>query len=251
MYQVLAYKENDNLGDIFQTIAISRLLPYDLKGVYRDEMNADPNIPFLVNGYLCDMAPNHSIQINTSMAGVYIGAKGIEQARWMHKAKKPIGARDPATEYQLNFMGIETEMCGCASLTFDRYEGKRSGKYTIDSINQPGYTPLTQKCNLPWEESWNEALKRLELLKTAEIVLTNRLHVILPCLAFGTPVKFQPNETGELNQPDRFSILNHMGISTFSNGIDIEKYKLTYRKFLGKLIGQDTITRDPVFPRLK
>ena len=142
-YRVLSYRNGGNLGDTIQTLALSRLLPGMLEGVYRDA--ADfllPGPPFVVNGYLCENTPHSPDCI---FAGIYVGGRRTEQLEWIRQSRYSIGARDPATVQVLRTVGIESEMIGCATLTLPRYTGARHGCVRIDD-----FTPdckLTQTHN--------------------------------------------------------------------------------------------------------
>jgi len=64
---------------------------------------------------------------------------------------------------------------------------------------------------MSWQRQWELALHRLETLRTAELVHTSRLHVALPCLAFGTPVVLRRKVRDSAFQPQRFSLLDELG----------------------------------------
>jgi len=51
----------------------------------------------------------------------------------------------------------------------------------------------------------------LDQLRKAELVYTRRLHVVLPCLAFGTPVMFPANEFRDLFDKSRLGLLHDIG----------------------------------------
>ncbi len=76
------------------------------------------------------------------------------------------------------------------------------------------------------EEKFNEAKRLLKIYADAELVVTSRIHVALPCLAFGTPVIFvHPNRDNS-----RFS-----GIIELFNTFTIEKIRETPKKELQSL----------------
>lgn len=52
-----------------------------------------------------------------------------------------------------------------------------------------------------------EATRRLQLYARARWVVTNRLHVLLPCTAMGTPVVF----VRPLNSENRYTGYAHLG----------------------------------------
>lgn len=237
-YKVLVY-HNTNLGDIIQTIALTRFLEPTI-GVIRDRETTIPG-PSIINGF---------ISRNTKcgeclFAGVHVGTSYRRLIRWLRESKYIIGARDPASHQIITGWGLKSEMIGCASLTFDTYTGSRSNIYSVD-YNGPGIK-LTHNISksMPIVEQWNEAMRLLDLYRTAEAVYTTRLHVALPCLAFGTPVYLDDSKAF---RPERLSLLKYMGIPTNQLVIaDISKYKDNYLRFLynnAKCIEK----HDPIMP---
>lgn len=207
--QLLAYCGSFcNLGDAIQTIAMTWLLGREVDYVFRDRAStADPTRLFVVNGYLCD----YSIPVdgsNSLFSGVHLGMRHARQMEWIRKSRFPVAARDPYTQQLLKDNGIKSELIGCATLTFPRYEGERRNIYSIDTKSGGGL-PLTQHFPyLAWQEQLALAAQRLDTLRTATLVHTTRLHVALPCLAMGTPVCVYPTR----NQPERLSILETLGV---------------------------------------
>ena len=73
---------------------------------------------------------------------------------------------------------------------------------------------------------FNEAERLLKIYANAELVVTSRIHVALPCLAFGTPVIFiQPNR----------AVSRFEGISNLFNTFTLEQIKYTNKKDLQEL----------------
>lgn len=229
-YRVLAYRNGGNLGDTIQTLALAKLLPGPLEGVYRDAAGyLTPGTTFVVNGYLCESTPRLS---DCLFAGVYIGGHCSEQLDWIRQSNYPVGARDPATVQMLKKAGIESEMIGCATLTLPKYTGTRSGCVRIDDL-EPNCKLTQVHDNLPWHSQCECGRERLNLLKTAELVVTSRLHVVLPCLAFGTPVMIPSDARKKIFQPDRLSLLDALGFEYGKpNVIDVTKYSRRYIAFL-------------------
>ncbi len=254
MFRVLAYRRTQNLGDAFQTVAISRLLGPRIRGVYRDlcERVSDDGVPFVVNGWIGESAP--TAQRNTLFAGVFLGKNPEPMREWIVSSAFPVGSRDPHTLAWLESSGIRSELCRCATLTFERYTGPRRGIFTVDSTTCPDShraKVLTQliPSDLPWPNQWGLALGQLALLRTAELVYTSRLHVILPCLAFGTPVFASPTELSRASQPERFSILRDLGFR-FGEAceLDVSRYSENYIHFLGNALNMEIRPRQPVYP---
>jgi len=210
MYRVLIYKDSGNLGDAIQTLALCRLLAKKCCGVYRDLPVPDKcqEAPLIANGYLGSSA-FPTLPRNAVLTGIHIAGRERELSSWIRSSGDAVGARDPYTQHLLKSLRVESEMIGCATLTFERYRGVRSRRYSIDISPRPNTITLTNRIGrMPWKEQWELAETRLQQLRTAEIVYTNRLHVILPCLAFGTPVEFPLDALSGLFEKARISLLN-------------------------------------------
>lgn len=229
-YRVLAYRNGCNLGDTIQTLALTRLLPGPLEGVYRDDADyLTPGPTFVVNGYLCEGTPRLP---DCLFAGVYIGGRRSEQIEWIRQSRYPVGARDPTTVQELKKAGIESEMIGCVTLTQPKHTGQRSGCVRIDDLSADCELTQTHD-NLPWHSQCACARQRLDLLRTAELVVTTRLHVVLPCLAFGTPVMFPAAARNKIFQCDRLSLLDVLGFEYDKpNVIDVSEHARRYMAFL-------------------
>lgn len=209
MYRVFIYRRTGNLGDAFQTVALARLLGR-CQGVYRDETipETGSQYPLIANGWLGYRPPD--LETDAIFAGVHIARHHAQFAEWMRYRGRMVGARDPATASILRGTA-PTEMVGCATLTFDRYRGPRKGRYSIDVRPVPGTTVLTQSIgDLTWQQQWNLAVRQLQILRRAELIYTSRLHVILPCLAFGTPVVFPLSSLDHIDGRERLSLLDQL-----------------------------------------
>lgn len=223
MISLLSYTRTHNLGDAIQTIAMSRLIGVPHR--FRDRDNpegvggrpGEDSDTHICNGYL-DHRWTPQPARTTIFAGVHMADKeAVEKFRSVrvNDAFTFVGARDPYTADVLSKASIRAETIGCATLTFPRYHGPREGVLAIDvgMDRQPrvpkGATYLTNALHesIPWVQQWRQASELLERLRTAEEVYTNRLHVLLPCLAFGTPVRI----FSMLHDP-RFSIARELGV---------------------------------------
>jgi hypothetical protein len=239
MFQVLAY-QNVNLGDTMQTLALTRLLPLPgpVRGVFRHDVSSmNPEARAVINGWLGDPVPQPRDAV---FAGIYIGNRNDEQLDWLRASTHEIGARDPYTRAYLAENSITSQIIGCATMTFERHHGDRSGRYAIDvgaTGEAEGATVLTQLVDreLPWPDRWQAAVERLELLRRAEIVYTNRLHVALPCLAFGTPVVIRKADLTWAFQPPRLSLLEHLCVPyDVPTVLDITAFAEQYIAFLSR-----------------
>lgn len=240
MHRVLIYRGTGNLGDAIQTYALCRLLGGRTTGVYRDgpHQGDGSGAPLVVNGWLGWGEPPPWPGV--IFAGVHLGSRESAYARWMRAGARPVGARDSYTAGMLGSAGVEAVNIGCATLTFDRYRGRRKGRYSIDVNPVAGTESLTQNIgNVPWKRQWEMAAARLELLRRAEIVYTSRLHVILPCLAFGTPVSFDMAILDKIFEKQRMMLLADLGFAFDSVvTMDVSAAAERYRRFVADAVGR-------------
>ena len=150
----------------------------------------------------------------------------------------PVGARDSYTMGLLKSHGIPAELVGCATLTLPEYNGPRQGKYSIDVDPEPGTRVLSSDIpRLSWLEEWELGLRRLEILQKAEIVYSSRIHVILPCLAFGTPVVFPSRGFVSLFDKTRLSLLHDIGFRYDQPfRMDVGSFASHFRSFLSSFL---------------
>ncbi|MBI2689200.1 MAG: polysaccharide pyruvyl transferase family protein [Acidobacteria bacterium] len=247
MFRVFIYRRTFNLGDAMQTVALTRLLGCACAGVYRDEpMPPDgAGIPLIANGWLGATPCFES----AFFAGVHIARRHNAHVEWLRRSPHTIGARDPFTAMVLR--GITpVETVGCATLTFDRYGGLRHGRYSIDAPAPNGVTELTQDIgDIPWSEQWRLAVERLDLLRRAEIVYTSRLHAVLPCLAFGTPVVFPLESLARITGRERLSILQELPFA-FGEAMTADATPLAarYLAHLEQITGKCPVLNTPAMP---
>ena len=123
------------------------------------------------------------------------------------KSQAPIGARDTKTLQFLRDNGVNAVFSACLTMTLSLPKVERDGGVLIvdvdaekqlkgvvpDSVLE-GSTYFTQK--LLGEDADDGVLRfvlafeRLLAYSRARLVITNRLHVAMPCVALGTPVIF-------------------------------------------------------------
>lgn len=247
-FSCLAYRTH-NIGDMIQTLALTRLFP-PMAAVYRHDLGSAPmDRVFVVNGFLDrDQPPRVGSEcLFAGVSGPYM--RHALYWEWMRQSPCPVGARDPVTLAQLSKEGIPVELAGCATLTLPLYEGPRQGIISVD-FEGPG-TRLTHEMSrhLTLAEQWTAASDLLSRYKTAEAVYTSRLHVALPCLAFGTPVWIA--RPGARGFPERFSLLEEMGIPFEELVVrDITPQRERFLLFLEKHLGQTIKPGDAKIPSL-
>lgn len=247
-YNLLYYPENGNIGNTVQTLSLSGLIKPSTRISYKDIKNNDDEL-LICNGWFQSLYQKIDLKTKAIFAGIHLtdwnGYDNLLFIEWIKQSKKIIGARDPDTAIYLNSIGIKAEFIGCSSLLFSRYDGPRNDVIFVD-YNNPSLTHnITEP--ITFEEDWKRTIDLLNKYKTARAVYTTRLHVVLPCLAFGTPVCIIPN-----NDKRRFSILDYLGVKyneLFQ--MDVTKLAKIYKSFIDTELGIVTNFGEPVMPEIK
>jgi hypothetical protein len=223
-----------NLGDAVQTLALEQLLP-NVRYVSRDDGKCDGPGTYVVNGWLGENVPPVD-NTDCLFAGVFVN-DNEENYQWMkNSCSAEIGARDPATVMWCADRGIRAILLGCATLTFDRFGGSRSGVLAVDA-DWPGSKRMTHRINekTNWDEQRRRAAEYLKRYQRAELVVTSRLHVALPCLAFGTPVIICDPIGSDRMTIRCFSLLDTIGVRYgVPQVIDVSDWAKHYREFLSR-----------------
>jgi len=217
-----------NLGDHIQTLA---LLQYVTPRVLvpRDHLTPQKDLFLFANGWLTEGAlPNKEDFRDIKYVGVHIAPhqRNIDTINAMKRCGV-IGCRDTATANFLAENGVPHYLTRCATLTFPPYNGKREGIYCVDvpsEIKEKVRQLYKEACcvshdldDLSLDQVNNEIItsqykKAHELLmqyRKAELVITSRLHAMLPCIAFGAPVIYVG---APKSLDDRVGILDGMGV---------------------------------------
>jgi hypothetical protein len=254
---VFVYRGTENLGDAVQTVALSRLLPGPIAAVERGTGRIPERTLLVANGWLGNNAlPPPKDRERCLFAGVFVAQE--HNLEWLRCSLFPIGARDPETHQQVCAQALHAEMIGCASLTFPRYRGRRKGIYNADAWMGPATArtavTLTHQIgrDMSWRDQWLAAIEILELYRKAALVHTCRLHVALPCLAFGTPVVFHTPDSQRIDYPlfsKRVSLLRSFGIvDGVPAEVDVEGLAGSYQDFLRRNLGAVIEEHSPRFP---
>lgn len=222
-YALMYYKNTDNIGDDIQTYVAKRFLPHIDYYIDREALNCfvpkeKEYVSMIMNGWYihnkCAWPPSpyinpllismHFMSIDaTDVGDKYLKGLGGDYL----KEYEPIGARDIETKKRLETSGIQAYFSGCMTLTLEKFENiEKSNKiYLVDA--EESVIEKVKKENTEFEieilthwlepeeiskKSIDERMQDVEnLLKkyqSAHLVITNRLHVALPCIALGTPV---------------------------------------------------------------
>ena len=263
----LAYRGLNNLGDHIQSIATERLLPSIVQRFNRDTLAyANPTVPLsiVMNGWFShhpETCLPRSVNLHPVFWGFHITDTNDswdyfsqkEVLRYLRQYE-PIGCRDPYTAERLSALGVETFVSYCLTLTLPRREKKpENGKvFVVDAFQVPLPEELKKEAIYYTHISffkYRDALKRLHARRLlhvyrseARLVITSRLHCLLPCMAMGIPVVF-------FNNPNdyRVSWVKELGVKIYTlqdwkqidcslSPIDYEKQKAIWiRNFFCQL----------------
>lgn len=221
-YGLLYYKETDNIGDDIQTYAQRQFLPKVDYLIDRESLNLfvpneKENVATIMNAwylhnkaawppspYIKPLLTSMHFSVNNRLNGGddYIRGEGEKYL----KKYGPVGCRDEETVKRLNNIGIPTYFSGCMTLTLKPFQNVEKQDYIcavdveneilekIKSSTKREVRVITHSVN-PEEISVKSIEQRMldveELLKTyaqAHLVITSRLHTMLPSIAVGTPV---------------------------------------------------------------
>lgn len=238
-----------NIGDMIQTLALTRLLG-SLTGVFRHDLASAPrDRVFVVNGFLERDTPprNGAACLFAGISGPY--ERQSLYLRWLRESPWPVGARDPLTVQRLTAAGLVSELTGCATLTLPRDNGPRTGVLSVDH-DGPG-TRITHNISrqLTVAEQWQQAERLLSRYRTAAEVHTTRLHVALPCLAMGTPVWIKRPNPYVI--PERYSLLEELGVPYERLVVrDMSAAADRYQGFLRRHLGREIHPGRPQMPTL-
>ena len=230
------YRGSTNLGDDIQSIAVERLLPNVVRRFDRDTLAyAHSIVPLsiVMNGWFSHH-PETCLPHSTNLYPIFWGFHITDwNSSWEYfsrrevvdylKRYEPIGCRDPYTADRLSRLGIKTFVSYCLTLTLPRREKEpENGKiFVVDAYQIPLPKELEVKATYYTHTSrfkYRGALKRWHArhllhiyYSDASLVVTSRLHCLLPCIAMGIPVIF-------FNNPNdyRVSWVKELGVKIYT-----------------------------------
>lgn len=212
-YGLLKYSST-NIGDEVQCIAAMRFLPQIDEYVHRDRINrfrpkSGKMTKLIMNAWWLQNIKGFppSKYIKPLMISMYV-RHNMRKRFLTSKVRKyfmenaPVGCRDKSTYEWLKSEKIPAYFSGCLTLTLERNTKIPRGDYILcvdttqevvnavkQRTNRPVYSisrMLTPYCT--YEERLRIAKVILRLYHDAHCVVSPRLHVVLPSVAFNTPV---------------------------------------------------------------
>ncbi len=126
------------------------------------------------------------------------------------RAYGPIGTRDLWTSELLSRHAIPNYFSGCLTLTLQKRKEEGQGHVCVNDLSHSAYEAIRRstsgrvvrtthhyRLSFGFASRMHTAEGLLRLYASARCVVTSRLHCALPCLAFGTPVLFVPNDPND------------------------------------------------------
>lgn len=223
---VMGYSGLTNIGDEIQSIASADILKqygYEVKYAERERLSKTFSIfkrKAVLNGWFShnenSFPPSKAIQ--PIFIGFHLSNKRIlnsQKSKAYFKSHEPIGCRDNPTKQTLDQLGITAKYTACPTLTLnsrptsktieclvvdahlDNPDGHTSDArdlldYVLDKYELKNVQYVSQNCkvNITSPQKIQLAEERLVELCSSKLVITNRIHVALPCLAMEVPVIF-------------------------------------------------------------
>jgi hypothetical protein len=236
--------DTPNLGDDVQALAAALLLPTVDALVDRDRLDkirlSEPH-HLIMNSWFA--IKRYKAVPSDSLIPHYfshcIGRDELINQVWLAHWKKqqPIGCRDMYTATLLKKHGIDAYFTGCLTTWMGRFFKEPTKREGIVFVDVPPamerYIPeeirnraerITNKPikNIRYDQyaRWREVAEICDRIRTAEMVVTRRLHTALPCVGFGTPVTVYLN--GAEKNRRRFSGHDRFMPIVFHDGSQVE-----------------------------
>ena len=208
--KIIAYKKTKNLGDAIQAIAMNVYLRsieinsnIETDIVYRQNMCVDHffnDSRLIVSGW--HRANKEPLPKNATFISIHTDEHHLKNIN----QQSIIGCRDSWTRQNCRNLGINSVITGCVTINLEADNSHKTNNILyIDSIHTSdvakSYTQVINK-NLSWDDQILMAKERLNQLRSASLVYTTRLHILIPCIAMEVPVVLDKIPT---YQPERFS----------------------------------------------
>lgn len=272
-YGLLYYKDTNNIGDDIQTYAASRFMPRidylidreniesfvpDRKEYVVTIMNAwyvHDKFNFSISPYIKPLFISMFFKNFPYERGITVGIDYInEDVKRIFRMYGPIGTRDIHTKKIMDKLDIESYFSGCLTLTINKFSNIEKGDYIVAvGLTDEEINYIKSKTNLPikkvthdiekyslsdmtWEERKQQVEDILKIYQGAKMVITNKLHCTLPCLALETPVLLLYDTTFRENEDRIGSFLKYVNYikreELFNIEIDFENPKENPKEYL-------------------
>lgn len=223
-YGLVLFKDTDNIGDDIQSYAASQFLPkidYVIDREKLDEFIPEKKeyVTTIMNGWY--MHKKHHFPFSPYIHPLLISMHFSENdlitkpgyqfldgyTKEFLSSYGKIGCRDESTKKALDTLGYQTYFSGCMTLTLDKVTKSKRGNYICVVDMKPEFVEKLkalypsveikemthwlipeEQGKLTLIERMNRVKEYLAIYQNAKFVVTDRLHVALPCLALETPV---------------------------------------------------------------
>lgn len=216
------YPLTRNIGDDLQMVALILLCNQSYNLLPRDNFERNHLLieeKSLLNGWLSKTTFENfdfvRVAQRTLPISFHIADKRHLENDWLKffQSCHKILTRDIHTQSLLESKGIEAKFCGCLTLQIGKhFKPVQKKKYIICTekkyISQlkesfsniyffdPNFLPTSACLGIPTRVAY--AIKWLQFLAEAELVVSDRIHAAFPSLSFGTRVLFPGIDSNEL-----------------------------------------------------
>ena len=202
-----------NVGDEIQGFPGLQYLPFLDNFVDRDNITSCKSEQIVTTFFNAWWASRHAKwppppNIDPILFSIHIGIP--MQPQWKSdpdylKKRAPIGCRDYGTVTFLSNLGVPAYFSGCMTLMLQWKSSDRTDKIYIADVKEEYFKMLPEKIQengirvkhfmtsdgrYSNEGRFVEAFKMIDQYSKAKLVITQRIHCALPCVAMGVPVIF-------------------------------------------------------------
>ena len=252
-YATLSYESRVNVtgvnvGDEIQGFPGLQFLPFidnflDRDNLYSNTHN-DQHIEAFFNAWWGDYRAKWPPQPNINPIFLSVHINDEMESIWEREVeylmpRAPIGCRDFNTVDFLTKHGVPAYFSGCMTLTLQwRFDRPRTDEIWMVDVKQNFYKFLPGRIrakviNVAHSLSvtrfrqveevvrFNEAFKFIDRYSRAKLVITQRIHCALPCVAMGTPVIFIQSK--HLPGDKNLSTSRTAGLTSMFHTLDTQK----------------------------
>ncbi|MBQ1528484.1 polysaccharide pyruvyl transferase family protein, partial [Candidatus Saccharibacteria bacterium] len=210
----------ENIGDEVQSLAAKRFLPQVDYYFDRDDIDATgikkgEKVKLIMNGWFTHKPENwppKNSAIEPLLVAMHVEQSALEgrvadafiseRSKEFLKKFGPVGARNYPTLDLFKKNNIDAYFSGCVTLTLNPDKAIKRGDFVLAvDVSDAVYHAMQKRTkrriirldtyrspDMTYEEKFTLAKFWLFLYQSAYSVVTPRLHTMLPCLAFKTPV---------------------------------------------------------------
>ena len=249
-YATLSYhsrvkKGGINVGDELQGYPGLQFLPFIDNLLDRDNLYSNKNnsqhIESFFNAWWGDGSAKWPPQSNIDPIFLSVHINDDMKSIWKREVdyllpRAPIGCRDLSTVDFLTKLGVSAFFSGCMTLMIQwKADKPKTDEILIVDVKTKFYEALPSEIkkkgtkvqhNLEWgfvkfsESRFTEAFKYIDRYSRAKLVITQRIHSALPCVAMGIPVVFI---TGHLPSDMQFKTSRIAGLSSLFHSVHPDK----------------------------